>query len=214
MSDFKPSRTNNENKDRTEKVTMICEGEKTHPLFCCREDDPPYVKNRLARFINYFFFEKQKTRTKERIYQYMIISLGALIPIVNVLGLETLAVNYLSAIFGGGISVLTTILAFEKYHERWMSFKQAATKLSNEYYLWRDSSGPYAPRRRKKGDDTGKNDEDIEDLDYLTSYEGRLARLVQRCEAIMTSEAFDYVALFSSTNVTTQSTQPPPSESP
>ena len=59
-----------------------------------------------------------------------------------------------------------------------------------------------------------KNDEDIEDLDYLNSYEGRLARLVQRCEAIMTSEAFDYVALFSSTNVTTQSTQPPPSESP
>ena len=33
----------------------------------------------------------------------MIISLGALIPIVNVFGLETLAVNYLSAIFGGSI---------------------------------------------------------------------------------------------------------------
>ena len=69
MADFKPSRTNNENKDRTDKVTMICEGEKTHPLFCWREDDPPYVKNKLAldSLIISFLKNKRLERKKEYI---------------------------------------------------------------------------------------------------------------------------------------------------
>ncbi|HEY7227254.1 MAG TPA: hypothetical protein VH481_03930 [Nitrososphaeraceae archaeon] len=52
-------------------------------------------------------------------------------------------------------------------------------------------------------DDTVKSDEDTEDLKYMNSDEGKLARLVQSCEAIITSEAFDFVALFSTINVTT-----------
>lgn len=156
MTNNNPSPSNVENTETKDEGTVVCKEEKKHPEFCWREDDPPYVKNRLGRFIDYFYYEKQKSRRKERIYQYVIISLGGLIPIINVLGLGTLPVNYASAIFGAGISFLTAILAFEKYHERWLSFKQAATKLSNEYYMWKNSTGDYAPFKKKKDDDTKK----------------------------------------------------------
>lgn len=56
-----------------------------------------------------------------------------------------------------------------------------------------------------------KKDDDTERQKYKNSYEGRLGRLVERCEAIITSEAFDYVALFSSTNV---NTEPNPDSNP
>lgn len=124
-------------------------------------------------------------------------------------GIENLASNIASAIFGGTIAALTAVLQFEKYHERWISFKRAGTKLSNEYYMWKNSSGPYAPEKEKQKELSAEksSNKSPEDRNNNNTTEYRLALLVKRCEEIITSEAFDYVDIFSE-NVPTQHTRP------
>jgi hypothetical protein len=162
---------------------------KGKPQFIENDADGEYIKNRLARFIRFFDREREKNRTRERQLQYAIIGLGALIPVINVIGPKTLESNILSAIFGGSIALFTAILQFEKYHERWLSSKKTATKLSNEYFRWKNCSGVY-------GSDY-KNDLKIQGEMTQKEQEEKLALLVERCEDIIASEAFDYVTLFS-----------------
>jgi Protein of unknown function (DUF4231) len=185
------------------------------------DDDDPYIQNRLGPFIR--FFEKHQTsnRRKEQFCQYLIIIFGALIPIINVAGIDPLSTRILSAFFGAAIAVLTAILQFEKYHERWQDCKRTATKLANEYYLWKYASGDYAPMKKKpvidgtkqtdvknteKHDIKQTGDKNVEKSDYEVKSES-FTLLVENCEAIITSEAYDYVALFSSpsTNLVTPS---------
>jgi hypothetical protein len=116
------------------------------PPFTWNVNEPEYITNRLGPFINFFDQQKQINRRKEQLLQYFIIGLGALIPIINVIGIEQLKTNIASAILGGTIAALTAILQFEEYHERWMSFKQAGTGLTQEYYKWSNCSDEYALR--------------------------------------------------------------------
>jgi Protein of unknown function (DUF4231) len=183
------------------------------PIFNESVNDDEYIHVRLARFIRFFDKQKELNRTKEQILQYIIIGFEDLIPIINVVGIENLASNIASAIFGaifgGTIAALTAVLQFEKYHEGWISFKRAGTKLSNEYYMWKNSSGPYAPEKEKQKELSAEksSNKSPEDRNNNNTTEYRLALLVKRCEEIITSEAFDYVDIFSE-NVPTQHTRP------
>jgi hypothetical protein len=193
---------------------------KHKPRFMWTTDDPEYVKERLGRYINFFDTQRDDTRRREVILQYFIIGFGALIPIINIFGIEKFYSNIASAILGGGIAAITAVLQFQKYHERWLSFKQAGTKLSNEYYRWKNCTGEYALKDSQTLEEMEQtvtkqvklliakqtDQQDIQQIeqrirdDVLKKF--KLALLVERCEEIITSEAFDYVALFSSTNST------------
>jgi hypothetical protein len=149
-----------------------------HPPFAWDEGhDGDYVEKRLSKYVLWFERQKEKDRLRERELQYTIIILGAAIPVINVIGIEQLATNILSAIFGVGIALLTAILQFEKYKERWMSHKVTATNLANEYFFWKNRSGAYGDL---------KTDED------------RLAWLVNRCERMISAEVIEYVNPFAS----------------
>ena len=58
------------------------------------------LKVRLAPFIRFYDKQREVNRTKEQLLQYTIIGLGALIPLINVIGIQNLYSNILSAIFG------------------------------------------------------------------------------------------------------------------
>jgi hypothetical protein len=169
------------------------------PEFIISDKDDEYIKNRLGRFIIFFDRERAIVRLWERILQYTIIFLGSLIPIVNLVGIETFASNILSAIFGATIAIITAILQLEKYHERWLSFKMTSTKLSNEYYFWKNKSGDYSLKEEE-------------------SVKLKLPVLVKRCEDIILSEAVEYVNLFRATKPedgpSSSSSPTPPSSSP
>ena len=168
------------------------------PEFIIHDKDDDYIKDRLGRFIIFFDKERAIVRRRERILQYTIIILGSLIPIVNLVGIQTFASNILSAIFGASIAIITAILQLEKYHERWLSFKMISTKLSNEYYFWKNKSGDYSLKEEE-------------------SVKLKLPVLVKRCEDIILSEAVEYVNLFRATKPeegsSSSSPQPPPPSS-
>jgi hypothetical protein len=63
---------------------------------------------------------------------------------VNVFGIPSPLSNILSSVFGGIVVISTGFLQFEKYHERWLISKTTATKLTNEYYYWKNKVGEYA----------------------------------------------------------------------
>jgi hypothetical protein len=170
--------------------------ERGKPGFKIPDNDDDYIKDRLGRFIIFFDKERAIVRRRERILQYTIIILGSLIPIVNLVGIETFASNILSAIFGATIAIITAILQLEKYHERWLSFKMTSTRLSNEYYFWKNKSGDYNLKEEEKAK----------------------SLLVKRCEDIILSEAVEYVNLFRATKPedgpSSSSSPTPPSSSP
>ena len=199
---------------------------KDKPRFTWGPDEPDYIKLRLGPFINFYEEQRKSDRLKERILQFVIMGLGASIPIINVIGIQQFYANILSAIFGGAIASLTAVLQFEKYHEKWLSFKQVNTKLSNEYFMWNNCSGVYSLQDDKIQEKIKLMIEDRKELqqqsEILTNLTEdkirekvekkiKLALLVERCEGLITSEAFDYVALFSTTNLPRQINQSPSS---
>jgi len=103
-----------------------------------------HTKKRLEPFIRFFDSERKRNRNKERILQYLIIGFGALIPIVNVIGIPSPLSNILSSVFGSIIVMSTGFLQFEKYLERWLIYRTTATKLANECYYWTNNVGEYA----------------------------------------------------------------------
>jgi Protein of unknown function (DUF4231) len=158
------------------------------PTIDWEDSDPPYVKNRLGPFILFLDNERVKVRNIEQCLQYILIIAGTLVPIVNVTGIPTPISTIFSAILGGIVVVCAGLLQFEKYHERWLSFKMITTKLSNEYYFWKNKVGEYGPK------DTNPNKQ------MTKSNEEGLTILVSRCENIILSEAIEYIGFFSRPN--------------
>jgi len=159
------------------------------PIIDWEDSDPPYIRNRLGPFILFLDNERVKVRKKEQRFQYTLIIAGALVPIVNVTGIPTPISTIFSAILGGIVVVCAGLLQFEKYHERWLSFKMITTKLSNEYYLWKNKVGEYGPKDSNP------------DKQMTKSNEESLATLVSRCENIILSEATEYIGFFSRPNL-------------
>jgi hypothetical protein len=147
----------------------------TRPIFNSDAPDGSYVKVRLEPFICFLDSHKEKNQQRERIIQYLIIIFGGTIPLIN-LGVANPVSSIGSAILGALIAMLTTILQYEKFHEKWLSNRMVSSKLKKEYYLWKGGSEEYS----KENDEKAKE-----------------ALLVKNCEEILLSEATEYVNLFS-----------------
>lgn len=182
------------------------------PIFHESPNDDEYIKVRLAKIIRFFEKQRELNRRNEQLLQYSIIGLGALIPIINVAGNQSLFVNILSAIFGATIAGLTAILQFEKFHERWQDAKRTSSKLKKEYYEWKTCTSEYALKdeeTRKQLDERIKlltergEKPNVNQAREQAEKDLKLSLLVKRCEDITASEAFDYVALFSPMNEST-----------
>jgi hypothetical protein len=96
--------------------------------------DPPYVHKRLKKFIDFFEIHREKSRDAEKKYVYLTIIVGAFISVVNVFSVFDLReiqilVSIISAILGAAASIMVGILQHEKYHQRWIHLKVAATRL-------------------------------------------------------------------------------------
>jgi hypothetical protein len=149
--------------------------------------DPPYVHERLKKFIDFFEEHREMNRAKERKYVYLTIIIGAFISVVNVFTVfdlrETqILVSITSAILGAVVTIMVGILQHEKYHQRWVHLKVVATRLRVEYYLWKNRVGVYSC---EKGDDTR-----CKESDY------KINVLVERCEDIILKEALEYAEMF------------------
>ena len=96
--------------------------------------------------------------------------------------------NIISAILGGIIIASTGILQFEKFHDRWIIFKNTKAKLMNECYCYIHWIGEYGPKP------------EIISARDVNDKSARDVKFVKRCESILLSEAMDFVGLFNSVN--------------
>jgi hypothetical protein len=127
---------------------------------------------------------------------------------VNVLGTPSPLSNILSSFFGGIIIISTGFLQFEKYQERWPIYRTTATKLANEYYYWKNNVGDYAlSSNHESGAKQGKLEEQEKLEDNLEKQ--KLALLVRNCESIISSEATEYVGLFTRDRIPGKGNKPP-----
>jgi hypothetical protein len=162
--------------------------------------DPLYVHKRLKKFIDFFEIYREKSRDAEKKYVYITIIVGAFISVVNVFSVfdlrETqILVSIISAILGAAVSIMVGILQHEKYHQRWVHLKVAATRLRVEYYLWKNRVGVYSC---EKGDDTRCKDNDY-----------KLNVQVEKCEDIILKEALEYAEMFTEPGKKPQSPEKP-----
>jgi hypothetical protein len=162
--------------------------------------DPLYVHKRLKKFIDFFEIHREKSRDAEKKYVYLTIIVGAFISVVNVFSVfdlrETqILVSIISAILGAAVSIMVGILQHEKYHQRWVHLKVAATRLRVEYYLWKNRVGVYSC---EKGDDTRCKDNDY-----------KLNVQVEKCEDIILKEALEYAEMFTEPGKKPQSPEKP-----
>jgi len=153
------------------------------PIFVCADNEPEYVRDRLAPHIAWFEKARDRCRIAEKVMQYLIIAISASIPVMNVAGIATSTAQILSATSGALIAILAGIMQFEKYHDRRLLYKRTATDLIQEYYNWRNHVGQYKPdpSREVRGD--GKDN--------------GLALLIERCEGIIKDQTGEYIRYFS-----------------
>ena len=108
----------------------------------------------------------------------MIIIFGAVITIVNAILSDPQYSVYLrsiTAVLGAAVIAITSIVSFNKYHEKMLSFKIALRTLEKEYNLFLQSSGGEYSKEQTKDE---KN-----------------ATFVSRIEDILEKEALDYIAI-------------------
>jgi hypothetical protein len=123
---------------------------------------------------------------------------------VNVIGISSPLSNILSSVFGGIVVISTGFLQFEKYHERWLISKTTATKLTNEYYYWKNNVREYALNSNHQSVVAENKEGDKEKA------EKRLALLVRNCEYILLSEATEFVGLFNTRDRISEKDNTPP----
>jgi uncharacterized protein DUF4231 len=156
------------------------------PPFEPSYDDPEYVRERLAKFINFLESERNNSINYERWLVYGTIILSALISVVNVFSINITPIPWwvpiFSALFGGAVSIFTGILQFEKYHQTWLHKKIVATQLRQQYHRWKHGVGEYGGN--------SENTQDCKNIGY------NLDLLVHNCEDIILRDAIDYANLF------------------
>lgn len=150
------------------------------------------MRDRLEPFINFFDEHAELNRIRERLIQYLIIVFAVTIPLINFGAINPIS-SVTSAILGALIAILTAILQFDKFHEKWLSLKSTSSKLKREYYLWREGSDEYSKENLldiKKENDHQKNYD-----------ERKYALLIKNCEEILLAEASEYINLFSRSRI-------------
>lgn len=143
------------------------------------EDVKEYVQNRVRKKIIFFNCLKNRQKSNLRVFQFSIIIIGAAITVVNaILSNESYAniLRSVTAILGALVVIFTSIIYFNKYQEKMLSFKITLRTLEKELHLFLLNAGDYLKK------------EEAQDKKSL---------FIQNIESILEKEALDYIAIFS-----------------
>jgi hypothetical protein len=132
-----------------------------------------YLKYRLKEQIDWYEEKANNHRREYYIFQFMIISIGALIPIINTINVNPndSSIRLWSSILGGSIVISSGVLQLTKSYENWVSYRSTAEVLKSEYFLYYTNSDIY-------------EEKDIEKRDRI---------FIKRIESIITSEGSKFL---------------------
>jgi hypothetical protein len=131
-----------------------------------------YLTERLEKQLRWYGDKSAENKKKFHLFQWIIISTSALVPIVNTIGPAGDSLRIVSSILGGIIVAVTSLIQLHKYQENWILYRTTAELLKKEKYLYLNDAGDYSgldPSRKKK-------------------------QLVERVEVMVSSETSKYFA--------------------
>jgi len=112
-----------------------------------------YVENRYKDQMNYYSKSASKNQKRYKQYQWVLIILSAMTPVLAALngktfrmgaGSFTMDLQMLVVICAAIVAILTTGLKTFNYQELWVTYRATYEKLKPEIYYYEFNIGPYS----------------------------------------------------------------------
>ncbi len=102
-----------------------------------------YLDKRYYDQLNYY--EKSSGRNQKRYknFQWILIILSAITPVLAALELKGFEINYLVILISALVAILTTGLKTFQYQELWASYRTTCEQLKPEIHYYNFNVGPY-----------------------------------------------------------------------
>ena len=102
-----------------------------------------YLDKRYYDQLNYY--EKSSGRNQKRYknFQWILIILSALTPVLAAMDLNSFPFNYLVIIISALVAILTTGLKTFQYQELWANYRTTCEQLKPEIHYYNFNVGPY-----------------------------------------------------------------------
>jgi len=108
-------------------------------------DDPfDYIERRVTPQRKWHAAKARWNRRRFHAMEITTLVAGALIPIVNLLGLATFWAGLFSGLLGGLVVIATALGKLFKFHENWLQYRALVETLDREVELYVNSVADYA----------------------------------------------------------------------
>jgi hypothetical protein len=98
-----------------------------------------YLENRYQKQMDFYRSSSGKNQMKYKYFQWVLIILSALTPVLAALDWEKIGVVIISSI----VAILTTGLKTFQYQELWVNYRATYEQLKPEIHYYNFSVGPY-----------------------------------------------------------------------
>jgi hypothetical protein len=102
-----------------------------------------YLKDRYYDQMDYYDRSSGRNQKKYRRFQWVLIVLSALTPVLAALDREDFDLQYTVVIISAVVAILTTGLKTFQYQELWVSYRATHEQLKPEIHYYHFNVGPY-----------------------------------------------------------------------
>jgi hypothetical protein len=103
-----------------------------------------YLQNRYYDQCEYYDRTSVKYQKKYRRFQWLLIVLSAITPVIAALNSEVIKLQIPLVIVSALVAILTTGLKTFNYQELWVSYRSTHEQLKPEIYYFTFEAGPYS----------------------------------------------------------------------
>lgn len=102
-----------------------------------------YLEKRYYDQLNYYRGSSSKNQKKYKNFQWVLIVLSALTPVLVAMDLKKYGLDIIVIIISSLVAILTTGLKTFQYQELWANYRATAEQLKPEIHYYNFNVGPY-----------------------------------------------------------------------
>jgi hypothetical protein len=102
-----------------------------------------YLEKRYYDQLNYYEKSSGRNQKKYKNFQWVLIILSALTPVLAAIDSEKLNIQYVVVIVSAIVAILTTGLKTFQYQELWANYRATCEQLKPEIHYYNFNVGPY-----------------------------------------------------------------------
>jgi TIR domain/Protein of unknown function (DUF4231) len=111
---------------------------------------PKLAKRRLEEQISWHSQKARHNKLRFRRYQFIILILGTIIPIINIIIFDDLPTRIATSIIGVIIVISASVSQLENYQENWILYRIKAELLKKEKYFFENNVDEYSHLTEKE----------------------------------------------------------------